>query len=420
MPAEEEKRIASATALGEWEAEVASHMPHLSKPQIAGLAAWSFGIVILRACGATTISAFIAELLGQREAAVRQRLREWYWDAQSKKTSALSPHRRELVVTTQFVFLLRWILSLWPPTSKRIVLALDATALGARWAVLAISVVYQGCAIPVAWVILPAEQKGGWKPHWLSLLSLLDGAVPPDWYVVVMADRGLYARWLFRAICANHWHPFLRINALGLYRRQGHARWFSLAYLLTEPGHTWSGEVTCFKGCPVVGTLLAAWTPEHADPWLVLTDIAPSQARVAWYGMRTWIEAGFKDLKRGGWQWQHTRMTDADRVARFWLALAVATLWAVAVGDEGDPTLPVNSWSVVSATHISRRRPRSQLHTRQLSYFRRGCLKILVALLKGQPLPLGRFVPQPWPTLPDLVNVQFDEDELCEIENLPL
>jgi hypothetical protein len=33
-----------------------------------------------------------------------------------------------------------------------------------------------------------------------------------------MADRGLYARWLFQAICACGWHPFLRIN-LGVKAR---------------------------------------------------------------------------------------------------------------------------------------------------------------------------------------------------------
>ena len=39
-------------------------------------------------------------------------------------------------------------------------------------------------------------------------------------------------------------------------------------------------------------------------------------------------------LKRGGWQWQHTQMTDPARVARLWLALAVATLWMISVGSD--------------------------------------------------------------------------------------
>src|SRR5580765_1480318 len=33
------------------------------------------------------------------------------------------------------------------------------------------------------------------------------------------------------------------------------------------------------------------------------------------------IEQGFKITKRGGWQWQRTRMTDPQRAARLWLAV---------------------------------------------------------------------------------------------------
>ncbi|WP_369128100.1 hypothetical protein [Herpetosiphon llansteffanensis] len=43
--------------------------------------------------------------------------------------------------------------------------------------------------------------------------------------------------------------------------------------------------------------------------------------------MRGWIEQGFKDLKRGGWHWEQTNMTGPDRIACWWVVLAVATLW---------------------------------------------------------------------------------------------
>ena len=47
---------------------------------------------------------------------------------------------------------------------RHIPLVLDATSLGNRWTLLAISVVLSGCAIPVAWKVLPAEQPGSWRP----------------------------------------------------------------------------------------------------------------------------------------------------------------------------------------------------------------------------------------------------------------
>ncbi|MGB5711834.1 MAG: hypothetical protein WBM44_13105 [Waterburya sp.] len=73
-------------------------------------------------------------------------------------------------------------------------------------------------------------------------------------------------------------------------------------------------------------TLLAQWDEGYVDPWLIITDLTPQQAQICWYGMRSWIECLFKDLKRGGFAWHHTKMTDPQRAERLWLAIAVATL----------------------------------------------------------------------------------------------
>ena len=56
-------------------------------------------------------------------------------------------------------------------------IAMDATSLGDRFVVLAISVVYRGCAVPVAWKVLKAEEKHAWKPEWQALLKRFQGLV---------------------------------------------------------------------------------------------------------------------------------------------------------------------------------------------------------------------------------------------------
>ena len=56
--------------------------------------------------------------------------------------------------------------------------ALDATPLGTRFVVRAISVVYRGGAIPVAWVILPAGAKHAWRRAWRRLRRLRRPAIP--------------------------------------------------------------------------------------------------------------------------------------------------------------------------------------------------------------------------------------------------
>ena len=170
-----------------WTAELSKQFSHLSKPQVAVLAIYSFGMVIVRRCGLNSVALFLAVLLGRKEGTVRQQLREFCYEVRQKRGC----QRQEIDVTTCFAPLLRWLLSYWPSTEKRLALALDASSLRQNFVVLAISVVYRGCAIPVAWIVLPASEKGAWKPYWRALLAHLAGVVPEDWTVIVLTDRGL-------------------------------------------------------------------------------------------------------------------------------------------------------------------------------------------------------------------------------------
>ena len=375
-----------------WEAEVSSALPGLRPAQARVLAAFSFGMIVTQSCGLTTVATFLAGLLGRSYDAQRQQLREWCYDAPDKR----GHQRQQVEVAACFAPLLRWVLAWWPSGEKRLALAVDATTLGQRFTVLAISVVYGGCAIPVAWAVVPATKKGKWRPHWEALLASLDGAVPEDWLVIVLADRGLYARWLYRAIIRQHWHPFLRINHQGQYRPAGATRFRPLAGVVRQGAVGWSGAVECFASscCRVPCTLLAQWTAPHRDPWLILTDLPPEVAQVAWYGVRTWIECGFGDLKRGGWEWQQTKMTDPARASRLWLVMAVATFAVVRAGGSAPSGLEALQWDGVP--DLAPRRPRGS-RPRLLSCFRLGLVRILGALVQGRRLPRGRLLPVPWP-----------------------
>ena len=144
-----------------------------------------------------------------------------------------------------------------------------------------------------------------------------------------MSDRGLYAPWLYAKIVSLGWHPFMRINKQGNFRPHGEAKFRSLATAAPEVGSAWCGVVDCFSSevSRLQCTLLAQWDEGYEEMWLIVTDLAPAQATAVWYGMRSWIEGGFKDTKRGGWDWHQTKMVDPERVERLWLAIAVATLW---------------------------------------------------------------------------------------------
>ena len=58
----------------EWTMTIQAHMPHLSKPQATVLALWSLGMVLVRSCALTAVSAFLATWLQRKEPTVRQHL----------------------------------------------------------------------------------------------------------------------------------------------------------------------------------------------------------------------------------------------------------------------------------------------------------------------------------------------------------
>jgi hypothetical protein len=384
------------TGFDQWRTIIMHHRSHLSKPQATVLALWSFGMVLARSCALSAVSSLLAEGMHRKEQTVRQQLREWYYDAKRKRGST----RQALRVETCFPLLLGWVVSWWQGTPRA--LAMDATTLGHRLVVLAVSVVYRGCAIPVAWVILPAGATHAWRREWRRLLRQRRPAIPPGWTVIVLADRGWDAPWLLRRITRLGWHPFVRLNTGGRFRPTGTTCWRPLASFAPRPGTSWRGTGLAFTRNQVACTVLARWEEGYKDPWLILTDLAPEASDAGWYGLRAWIEQGFKITKRAGWQWHRTRMSAPDRAARLWLAVAVATLWLLSVGGEADATIPASTLLDVTGVCPERPRTRRATRLRLVSVFRQGWVRLLIALLRQEPLPEGHLVPEPWPAVPPL------------------
>src|SRR5262245_18783052 len=216
---------------------------------------------------------------------------------------------------------------------------------------------------------------------------------------MVLADRGLYAHWVFTTLQALGWHPFLRINRQGHYRPQASTTFRPLTPVVSRRGQRWAGPVVCFRtpARQLTCTLLARWDAGYREPWLVLTDLPATGTDVAWYGLRAWIACGFKDSKREGWYWEQTKMTHPARAERLWLALAPATFWTVSVGCQAEVTPPRPDVTRLPEGHIARRRASRQVPLRSLSCFRRGRLVIVAALCTGQAFPLGSRTSEPWP-----------------------
>ena len=297
------------------EEQLAQHLPVLRPAQRRGLALWVYGTVLAQsACQNAVVGALVA--VGGFHT-VRQYLREWLYDGADKA----APCQAQVEVGQCFGPLLGWVLAWWQ--GREVALAVDATLHGQRVAALVVSVLYRGSAIPVAWHILTGQSQRGVAAAPGALVApVAPGHSPGDAGGGVRGPGAMGAPRLWRTIRAGGWHPVLRVRQASAFQPFGAARQ-PAASLVRAPGEGWVGRGVLFqeRHRQRVGTLVVVWGVGHREPWVVITDLAPARVGLCWYGLRMWIECGFRALKSVGWQWQHTRRTDPARVARHWLVV---------------------------------------------------------------------------------------------------
>jgi hypothetical protein len=115
----------SVASIAQWQRQVATLLPGLSKPEANVLGLLSYAVILTRGSGLTRLSRLSGGRLEQVPAGrLRQRLRDWYYEAKAKRGAK----RREIQVETCFPDLLRGLLKQWNGP-KEVVLALDASAL---------------------------------------------------------------------------------------------------------------------------------------------------------------------------------------------------------------------------------------------------------------------------------------------------
>jgi hypothetical protein len=255
----------------------------------------------------------------------------------------------------------------------------------------------------VAWVIIRAKQKGSWRPYWEGLLAAMATVVPHDWKVIVTADQGLYADWLWTAIQNLGWHPLLRVSLQMGFRAEGEADFAEIGKRVQRRGRGWKGKGAWSEtGARLQGTLLVRWEKGYEEAIAVVTDLEAEEVEITWYLMRFWIEDEYKDHKRGGWGWQHTKMQDARRAERLWLAMAVAMQITVLVGGlEEAQEEKQRSREGRQRKHSKRvgrpAKPLSKPRGREQSCLVRGKLCIQAAVMRAEALPPSYVVGEPWP-----------------------
>lgn len=348
-----------------WLEEVSIAFPQLSRAQTKVLGLYSYGMSMTKSCGQTIVSVFLALLLGLKAQNLRQQLREFTYEAQQKR----GQKRQSITVEIVFAPLLKWVLHQWKD-KKKLILAADATYLRDRHTILTISVVYGKTAIPVAWKVLAGNGKCEWHPLWVELLAHIAPAIPSSTQVLILFDRGLYSKRLFKAVRQhNNWHPVMRIRDQGLYKRPKAKNWRNLKQLAYRGMSPHALRVQCFKGNTLTAYLWVQWDEVQDEACLLLSDLAPKQVKGNPYPLRMWIEANFKDWKRGGLHLEQCKIVKPERLERLLFVLALSLFHLIRLGNVCLP-------STVSSSDPLRR----------LSLMTLGWINLLVSTIHDTPL----------------------------------
>jgi hypothetical protein len=198
---------------------------------------------------------------------------------------------------------------------------------------LALRLVYRERAIPLAWVCYePGHAPASFPVLIGRLIAEVATLVPPDTQVVLMTDRGL------------SWPVLLdqcrRVGWSFLCRVQGSTRIQTADGVITpirdrapRPGTRWQGRGRAFlkAGWRAVN-VVAVWRRGDDEPWLLVTDLAPSWVRCTQYRHRMDEEESFRDDKSSGFEWNASRVRDPVHMDRLLLVLQLAACFVLAQG----------------------------------------------------------------------------------------
>ena len=284
-------------------------------------------------------------------------LSEWEPYIQCRATQAQSVERRcqrflnnrKIKVRTLYIPLMLAAISNWQ-TTKRIYLAIDTTVLWNRFCMIHVSIVCGRRAIPFLWKVIEHKSATVTFAEYKPLLKIAQKLIEPRFSdVMLLADRGFANHQLIQWLQESSWHYSLRLPCdVMIHGARRHP--IELKYLVPPVSEAvlfhhvglWSdGKYLCNLVLANVRGVKESWgvrgrmlsSPSYGrSARMRCTDEEPSLNTLWQYGMRFRVEQLFLDSKSGVFQLEESRIRTAKALARLYLIVALALLFATVHG----------------------------------------------------------------------------------------
>jgi hypothetical protein len=264
-------------------------------------------------------------------------------------------------------------------------LVLDGSVVGRGCLALMLSVLYQGRALPLAWIVVKGKKGHFPQETHCELIAQIQALIPAGAEVTVLGDGEFDGTEFQAALRSLKWSYVCRTAPNLLMRVEGQQ--FSVGAMAPRRGEKLgvrAAYLTAEQYGPV--SVLAVWEEAYEEPLYLVTNMADLEAALALYRKRAHVETFFSDQKSRGFQLHKSHLSDPARLTRLLIASCLAYLWLVYLG--------------VCALRDDWRKQVHRQDRCDLSLFRLG-LRLLARCLKDDlPIPEGFLVPARLPHKP--------------------
>ena len=278
------------------------------------LAALVSGIVGSRQTQLPAIASKLPERT-QRESRVK-RFRRWLSNATVTPELSVLPFAQALLQSLAHV---------------PVVLVIDGSTVGQGCSALVVSVVYQGRALPLAWLVVSGPKGHFAEATHIQLVHQVQALIPPEATVIFLGDGEFDGPGLQACLSSYGWSYVCR-TAQNIQLHSDGA-WLTLADIYVEQGQLVElpeVQMTGHAYGPVL--VLAWWARGHAAPLYLVTNLEVGAEACWWYRQRFRIETFFSDQKSRGFQLHKSQLRDPARCMRLLLAACLASLWISSLG----------------------------------------------------------------------------------------
>lgn len=216
--------------------------------------------------------------------------------------------------------------------NQPLLIVFDASAIGRGCATLMASVVYDGRALPLAWLT-----KRGKKGHFsaadhIQLLTDVRAMVPDEADVILLGDGEFDSVALQSALDEAAWDYVCR-TATSTLVDDGLTR-CKVGDLVPVGGERYASLPKASLTGAFYGPVhLVIWHEARYDePIYLVTSLALAEEAIHYYGFRFRIETFFSDQKSRGFHIHKSHISDPERLSRLMMAASLAYVWMIYLG----------------------------------------------------------------------------------------